>query len=47
MSACNHTADNQFQGRLGHNLYYLMTQALRAYQLRYQQWLLLAAVCGS
>ncbi|NWL47450.1 flavin oxidoreductase [Pseudomonas hunanensis] len=29
-------ASSQFQGRLQHNLYYLMTQALRAYQADYQ-----------
>jgi coproporphyrinogen III oxidase-like Fe-S oxidoreductase len=27
---------SHFQGRLSHNLYYLMTQALRAYQASYQ-----------
>lgn len=27
---------SSFQGRLSHNLYYLMTQALRAYQASYQ-----------
>ncbi|MBK3436264.1 p-hydroxyphenylacetate 3-hydroxylase reductase component [Pseudomonas sp. MF7448] len=29
-------ASSHFQGRLSHNLYYLMTQALRAYQASYQ-----------
>ena len=29
-------ASSHFQGRLQHNLYYLMTQALRAYQASYQ-----------
>ncbi|MGJ7546985.1 p-hydroxyphenylacetate 3-hydroxylase reductase component [Pseudomonas alloputida] len=29
-------ASSNFQGRLSHNLYYLMTQALRAYQASYQ-----------
>ncbi|WJD72316.1 flavin reductase [Pseudomonas asiatica] len=29
-------ASSQFQGRLQHNVYYLMTQALRAYQADYQ-----------
>ena len=30
------SSSSHFQGRLGHNLYYLMTQAVRAYQSSYQ-----------